>query len=63
MKRGAEVAIGQLPACGLACQTPSQRRGDYYSTVRNGLDFDREDLRAVAETFFLAAFLDQGEKR
>jgi adenosine deaminase len=31
--------------------------------ARNGLDFDREDFRTVAENSFLASFLDEGEKR
>jgi len=36
---------------------------DNYSAVRDGLDFDREDFREVAENSFLASFLDEGEKR
>jgi adenine deaminase len=36
---------------------------DNYSAVWNGLDFDREDFRTVAENSFLASFLDEGEKR
>jgi adenosine deaminase len=36
---------------------------DNYSVVRDGLDFDREDFRTVAENSFLASFLDEGEKR
>jgi adenosine deaminase len=36
---------------------------DNYSAVRNGLDFDREAFRTVAENSFLASFLDEGEKR
>jgi adenosine deaminase len=36
---------------------------DNYSAVRDGLAFDREDFRTVAENSFLASFLNEGEKR
>ena len=36
---------------------------DNFSAVRNGLHFDREDFRTVAENSFLASFLNEGEKR
>jgi adenosine deaminase len=34
-----------------------------YSAVRDGLDFAREDFRAVAENSFKASFLGEGEKK
>ena len=36
---------------------------DNYSAIRDGLAFDREDFRAVAENSILASFLDDDEKR
>jgi adenine deaminase len=36
---------------------------DNFSAVRDGLDFTREDFRAVAVNSFLASFLDEGEKQ
>src|SRR5918998_2316482 len=36
---------------------------DNYSAIRDGLAFDREDFRAVAENSILASFLDHHEKR
>jgi adenosine deaminase len=36
---------------------------DNFSAVRDGLDFTRQDFRAVAQNSFLASFLDQGEKQ
>lgn len=36
---------------------------DNFSAVRDGLKFDREDFRTVAENSFLASFLEEGEKR
>jgi len=35
---------------------------DNYSAVRDGLGFDREEFRVVAENSFRASFLDEGEK-
>jgi adenosine deaminase len=36
---------------------------DNYSAVRDGLNFAREEFRAVAENSFKASFLGEGEKR
>jgi adenosine deaminase len=36
---------------------------DNYSAIRDGLAFDREDFRAVAENSILASFLDDDEKQ
>src|SRR5918998_2698720 len=36
---------------------------DNYLAVRNGLGFDREDFRPVAENSFRASFLGEGEKK
>jgi adenosine deaminase len=36
---------------------------DNFSAVRDGLAFDTEDFRTVAENSFLASFLDEDEKR
>jgi len=36
---------------------------DNYSAVRDGLDFAREEFRAVAENSFKASFLGEGEKK
>jgi adenosine deaminase len=36
---------------------------DNYLAVRDGLGFDREDFRTVAENSFRASFLGEGEKK
>ncbi len=48
------------------CDDPAYFGGyvaENYAALRDGLGFDREDFRAVAENSFGASFLDEGEKK
>jgi adenine deaminase len=48
------------------CDDPAYFGGyvvENYAALRDGLDFGREDFRAVAENSFKASFLDEGEKK
>jgi adenosine deaminase len=48
------------------CDDPAYFGGyvvENYAALREGLGFDREDFRAVAENSFEASFLDEGEKK
>ncbi len=47
------------------CDDPSYFGGyvaENYAALRDGLGFDREEFRAVAENSFRASFLDEGDK-